>query len=227
MPKHVCSAFRVPEFLTNSGAENDNLRDEYHTLFADVPPNISWARIALEQSADAINFWLGNERSVTAMHRDNYENVYVQIIGQKHFVLLPPIEMPCVNEQKLPQCRYAPSSSDTNDSALSIEPQEGQDAVPVAVWDPEEPELRRSDYSHLSKAVAVTLQEGDMLYLPAMWYHKVKQTSGKEGFACAVNYWYDMSFEGSFWAGNSFVRDVALAKGKSVKYPGLDMESEK
>ena len=225
MLKHVCSALQVLKRLTNSGAENDNLREEYHTLFADVPPNISWARIALEQSADAINFWLGNQRSVTAMHRDNYENVYVQIIGQKHFVLLPPIEMPCVNEQKIPHCRYAPSFSDTNDSALLIEPQEGQDAVPVAVWDPEEPELRPSKYSHLSKPVAVTLQEGDMLYLPAMWYHKVKQTSGKEGFACAVNYWYDMSFEGSFWASNSFVRDVALAKDKAVQYPELDMRS--
>jgi jumonji domain-containing protein 7 len=161
------------------------------------------------------------------MHRDNYENVYVQIIGQKHFVLLPPIETPCVNEQKLPHCRYAPSNPVESDSALSIEPQEGQDAVPVAVWDPEEPALRRSEYSHLSRPVAVTLQEGDMLYLPAMWYHKVKQTSGKEGFACAVNYWYDMSFEGGFWASNSFVRDVASTKGKDVQYPALDLNGER
>jgi len=36
-----------------------------------------------------------------------------------------------------------------------------------------------------------------------------------------------MSFEGSFWASNSFVRDVALANEKAVKYPGLDMRSEK
>jgi jumonji domain-containing protein 7 len=227
MLKHVRSIPSLSASSADTKVENDNLREEYNTLFSDVPPNISWARIALEQSADAINFWLGNERSVTAMHRDNYENVYVQIIGQKHFVLLPPIEMPCVNEQKLTHCRYAPSTSDIRDDDLVIEPQEEQDTVPVAVWDPEEPDLRRSDYSHLSKPLLVTLQEGDMLYLPAMWYHKVKQTSGKEGFACAVNYWYDMSFEGSFWASNSFVRDVALAKEKAVKYPEFDIESEK
>jgi jumonji domain-containing protein 7 len=227
MHKHVSYIPAACLYHTDSAAENDNLREEYHTLFSDVPPNISWARIALEQSADAINFWLGNERSVTAMHRDNYENVYVQLIGQKHFILLPPIEMPCVNEQKLPQFQYAPSTSGEGDGVLVLEPQEGQDAVPVAVWDPEEPELRCSEYSHLSKPVTVTLQEGDMLYLPAMWYHKVKQTSGKEGFACAVNYWYDMSFQGSFWASNSFVRDAALAKEKAVQYPELHLESEK
>lgn len=225
MLRHVRHALPICHTqLTKS--ENDNLREEYHTLFSDVPPNISWARIALEQSADAINFWLGNERSVTAMHRDNYENVYVQIIGQKHFVLLPPIEQPCVSEQNLPHCRYAPSPATKDGKDLSIERQQGQDPVPVAVWDPEDPSSRCSEYSHLSKPLFVTLNEGDTLYLPAMWYHKVKQSSGKEGFACAVNYWYDMSFEGSFWTSNSFVRDVALAKNKAVKYPDLELGTQ-
>lgn len=203
--------------------ENDNFRDEYSSLFDDVPPNISWARIALEQSVDAANLWLGGNRSVTAMHKDNYENVYVQIIGQKHFVLLPPIEMPCANEVYLTQTRYAPVAEGSDD--LRIEVQEGEDQIPVAIWDPEEPELRRSEYSHLSKPLSVTLQEGDMLYLPAMWYHKVRQTSGKEGFAVACNWWYDMSFEGSFWANNSFVRDVTLAKEKDVQYPTFATDS--
>lgn len=49
------------------------------------------------------------------------------------------------------------------------------------------------------------------------WYHKVKQTAGDEGFACAVNYWYDMDFSGGFWASNAFLRDVYTA---SVKFGG-------
>jgi len=43
---------------------------------------------------------------VTALHRDNYENIYCQVIGNKHFVLLPPIEAPCVNERILPCATY-------------------------------------------------------------------------------------------------------------------------
>lgn len=162
------------------------------------------------------------------MHKDNYENVYVQVIGKKHFVLLPPVEMPCANEKVLGQFRYAPAAAavDGDDEELMIEAQRDAEPIPVAVWDPEVPEERTSEYSHLSKPLHVTLEEGDMLYLPAMWYHKVKQTSGPEGFACAVNYWYDMSFEGSFWASNAFVRDVALAKGRGVRYPDLDMGRE-
>jgi jumonji domain-containing protein 7 len=193
-----------------------------------VPTDISWARIALEQSADAINFWLGNERSVTAMHRDNYENVYVQVVGQKHFVLLPPIEQPCVNELELAQHRYAPASSsstanDDQSPSLEIQPQPSTDPIPVAVWDPESPEHHRTQYSQFSRPLRVTLEAGDMLYLPAQWYHKVSQSSGPEGFACAVNYWYDMSFEGQFWASNAFVRDVAAREARRVQYPDLEI----
>ena len=86
--------------------ENDNLRDEYSALYDDVEADIAWARVALEQEPDAINLWIGNSRSVTALHRDNYENVYCQIMGSKHFVLLPPIAMPCVNEQTLQPATY-------------------------------------------------------------------------------------------------------------------------
>ena len=91
--------------------ENDNLRDEYMPLYKDVDADIPWARIALGCKPDAINLWLGNSKSVTSLHRDNYENLYGQISGSKHFVLLPPIETPCVNEQSLPAATYTVDSN--------------------------------------------------------------------------------------------------------------------
>ena len=158
--------------------ENDNLREEYKQLFSDVPKDIPFARIALEKEADAINMWIGNERSVTALHKDNYENIYVQVRGQKHFVLLSPIEMPCVNEQELPQARYTPSSGSHQHrrGSLIIERAENGEHIPFPTWDPDEPDKRPSQHSHLSKPSRLTLREGDMLYLPAMWYVLIKHT---------------------------------------------------
>ena len=195
----------------NTYSENDNLRQEYSNLFQDVPADIAFARIALEEQADAINLWIGNDRSVTGLHKDNYENIYVQVRGQKHFVLLPPIEMPCTNEQLLPKARYRPveDRSSMLPEDLTFDAGEDDTQVPVATWDPDDPLRWPSKYSHLSTPLRITLNEGDLLYLPAMWYHKVSQSSGAEGFACAVNYWYDMDFAGGFWAANNFLRDVA------------------
>lgn len=164
--------------------QNDNLRTEYLSLYADVPAKIHFASIALDSEPDAINFWLGNARSVTSMHRDNYENVYAQIRGKKHFVLLPPIASSFVRERYLPRARYERGC----DGELRHRVVEPREEVPVPTWDPNGVDAdgdRRVDL----KPLRVTLEEGDMFYLPAMWYHEVSQSCGDEGFCCSVNYW--------------------------------------
>lgn len=144
--------------------ENDNLRDEYVTLFSDVQKDIPFARIALDKAPDAVNLWIGNSKSVTALHKDNYENIYVQILGRKHFVLFPSLCHPVVNEQPLPPATY----SRTKDG-LTLQMDSNEEAVPFAIWDPEKPTENATEFSHLAQPLRVTLNPGDMLYLPAMW----------------------------------------------------------
>ncbi len=140
-----------------------------------VLKDIPFARIALQRPPEAINLWIGNSRSITAMHRDNYENIYVQILGRKHFVLLPPLCQPCVNEQSLEQYTYKRTSEPgSHEGPLELVPeQEGppqaENKIPFATWDPEAPNLRTTPYTGLAEPLRVTLEPGDMLYLPAMW----------------------------------------------------------
>ncbi|KAJ2974605.1 hypothetical protein NUW58_g8607 [Xylaria curta] len=160
--------------------KNDNLRHEYISLFSQVEKSIAFARIALDRDPDAINMWIGNSRSVTALHRDNYENIYVQIAGRKHFVLLPPLFQPCVNEQDLDPATYIRLQSETRhgetgeglvlrmDETVN-ENGDGPSKVPFATWDPDTPEVHATPYSYLAEPMRVSLEPGDMLYLPAMW----------------------------------------------------------
>jgi len=204
--------------------QNSNLPSEYASLYPDVPKDgPPFARIALNKTPDAVNFWLGNSHSVTALHKDNYENIYVQVVGRKHFVLLPPVEAPCVNEMMLEGCTYALKESQTDSDGvvggvsdirrgdLEVRRDVPETKVPFACWDPDSPTQRATPFSRLSRPLRVTLDPGDMLYLPAMWYHKVSQSCSEEGICVAVNYWYDMDFEGSFWSMAGFVRSVGLA----------------
>jgi jumonji domain-containing protein 7 len=65
----------------------------------------------------------------------------------------------------------------------------------------------------------VTLHPGDMLYLPALWYHFVDQDVGwgPEGegkgvrAAIAVNWWYEMRHDGHLWSMCSLIRRLVLA----------------
>lgn len=167
MLRHV-SCIRVVRYVLHGLnmllLENDNLRNEYATIFSHVEKDIPWARIALQQVPEAINLWIGNSLSTTALHKDNYENIYVQIIGQKHFVLLPPLDYACVNEQELPPASYRRRE----DRSLEIV-READDKVPFATWDPDR-SGNETAYSHLAKPMRVTLMPGDMLYLPALWW---------------------------------------------------------
>lgn len=208
-----------PRPIRYAQTQNDNLRDEYTSLFADVPPSIPFARVALDQPPDAVNFWLGSAASTTALHKDNYENIYVQILGQKHFVLLPPVDAPCVGEREVLAATYAPkeatgantdSGVDGGHLDLAIHVDVPLTYTPFATWDPDVPHANATPYSKYAQPMRVTLDPGDMLYLPALWYHKVSQSCDDEGLCCAVNYWYDLDFSGGFWSTAGFVRAVGL-----------------
>ncbi|KAL1842699.1 hypothetical protein VTJ49DRAFT_4478 [Mycothermus thermophilus] len=213
----------TPSEVRYAQTQNDNLRHEYSLLYPQVPRTIPWARVALgAHDADAVNLWIGGTRSVTALHRDNYENVYVQIQGQKHFVLLPPACAAAVNEVELRPGRYRRRGRERggngdgmekrNEEELKLELElelEDGPSVPFAIWDPDKPDVNATKYSHLARPMRVTLNPGDMLYLPCMWYHKVSQSSSPEGVCIAVNYWYDMEFSGALYPLTSFVRTVA------------------
>ncbi|KAK0640170.1 JmjC domain-containing protein E [Lasiodiplodia hormozganensis] len=190
------NAGEEPKVIRYAQTQNDNLRNEYSSLFADVPRDIPFARIALQPPSDAggaagpdaVNFWLGSSRSTTSLHKDNYENVYVQVLGRKHFTLLPPVEAACVNERAVLAGRYVPRArrsgaeregeggegheeeeeADLHD--LRVEMAEPKRMVNWALWDPDVPAVRATAFSGLSRPVRVTLEPGDMLYLPAMWW---------------------------------------------------------
>ncbi|UNI19170.1 hypothetical protein JDV02_005378 [Purpureocillium takamizusanense] len=190
--------------------QNDNLRDEYLTLFPDAQKDIPFARIALQKAPDAINLWIGNSKSVTAAHKDNFENIFVQVRGRKHFVLLPPLCQPCMNEKLLPPATYIRRPQR---DGFSLEIDHDQEPVPFVTWDPDNVDPNATSLARLANPMHVTLEPGDMLYLPAMWYHKVSQSCipGDQGFVVAINYWYDMEFSGTLFPLASLLRNLGRA----------------
>jgi hypothetical protein len=138
----------------------------------------------------AMNLWWGDSRSVTTMHSDPFENVYVVVRGAKTFTLLPPSDEYALRKRAYPSATYDASGvARLDDPACEVE------------WCTVDP----ADSG--CTPLVVTVRAGEALYLPALWLHKVEQ----EDCTIAVNWWYDSAaFEGPLFALKQFVETAAL-----------------
>lgn len=92
--------------------QNNNFNKEFIDVFPEneINQNLSsfFGKNFFSHSPipDATNFWMGDERSVSSLHKDHYENIYCVINGEKHFTLIPPIFYPLFFEGKFRQGKW-------------------------------------------------------------------------------------------------------------------------
>ncbi|XP_061898457.1 bifunctional peptidase and (3S)-lysyl hydroxylase JMJD7 isoform X2 [Entelurus aequoreus] len=164
-----------------------NLLDELPELTGDVEAHVPWMSTALGKLPDAVNFWLGEADAVTSLHKDPYENVYCVVSGQKNFILLPPTERPF-----LPYGLYQPAVyRQQDDGDFAAVDQTDCEKVPWIPLDPLDPDLKRYPMYRRARPLHCSVKAGEILYLPSLWFHHVRQTHG----CMAVNFWYDMDFD--------------------------------
>lgn len=179
--------------------QNDCFRDEYSVLGSDCDEHIAWASEALGCYPEAVNLWIGNQLSETSFHKDHYENLYTVVSGHKHFLLLPPTDVHRMYIRQYPAAHYS-YSRDVGRFTLELE-----EPVRYVPWCSVNPypssETRESEmakfplYFNGPKPFECTVNAGEILYLPSMWFHHVRQSPDDNGYTIALNYWYDMQFD--------------------------------
>jgi len=242
--------------------QNDCLRTELKQIF-DLnlfPSTFQFAEEAFATGPpDAINLWIGNETSVSSMHKDHYENLFYVLSGEKVFTVCPPADAPFLQECGFESGAFRQQSGGggvdadsgtsshwvvdcdttvddgcddgTNGDDLPLKvPQSNrvrwiepdiEHILPVlhssTTCDPTNASQHRrkkgsaqSAYLHKYPKLAyahpmrIHVREGDMLYLPALWYHRVTQTCETVG----INYWYDMRFDSPHWCYFNFLQHL-------------------
>lgn len=145
-------------------ADDDNLYVMQQSIPEKLPELLddvvvpSW--IAHERPA--INLWFGR-RTATQLHFDNSNNFFAQLYGTKEFTL------------------FAPADSDHlypyhHDSATSH----------LSYVDLDDPALDQYPNFPRAQADRFTMQPGELLFLPAFWWHHVRAP----GVAVSVNFWW-------------------------------------
>mmetsp|Transcript_1017 Transcript_1017/g.1439 ORF Transcript_1017/g.1439 Transcript_1017/m.1439 type:complete len:342 (+) Transcript_1017:156-1181(+) len=206
--------------------QNDNFTSEFKNIHSHVRP-IGFAQEAFGQPPDATNIWVGDERSVSSLHRDPYENIYCVVQGTKTFTLLPPTDAPYLAEQSFPSAQYK-LSNDSKKDKWSICPNvdEKSKEIQKVKWIPVDPDFpNRIPKAHpcmkrakpdLISPIRCEVKRGELLFLPSSWFHQVSQTET----TIAVNFWYDMDF-GIKWALLQYLEKTVNSVKESEKHSEL------
>jgi jumonji domain-containing protein 7 len=143
------------------------------------------------------------------MHKDHYENIFCVASGMKSFTICPPGDSIYFQEGSFASGEFY---HDSNGWSVKLDGEGGEsdkvrwiDIDIERLIDDYNQSNFRSDYimekyPHLPHLrfvhpKKITLEAGDMFYLPAFWYHRVTQLCE----TVAVNYWYDMRFDSPYW----------------------------
>lgn len=106
-------------------------------------------------------FWIGPAGTMTPLHCDYDDNIFAQIWGAKRIFLAPP----------------------HHDEFLY--PREANAILFGSPFDPEAPDYERFPLARQAAMVEVRVNPGDMLYIPAGWYHQVRALT----FSLSSNRW--------------------------------------
>ena len=106
-------------------------------------------------------FWIGPARTVTPLHCDFDDNIFAQIWGTKRITLAPP----------------------HHDAFLYV--REANPLLFGSAVDAEAPDLAQFPLAQQASFIEVIVEPGDMLYVPAGWYHQVRALT----FSLSSNRW--------------------------------------
>ncbi|SHH19695.1 cupin-like domain-containing protein [Massilia sp. CF038] len=106
-------------------------------------------------------FWLGPSGTVTPLHCDYDDNIFAQIWGTKRIFLAPP----------------------HHDAFLY--PSEANAILFGSPFDPEAPDYEKFPLARQATTIECIVNAGDMLYVPAGWYHQVRALT----FSLSANRW--------------------------------------
>ncbi|PSR72924.1 hypothetical protein PHLCEN_2v11227 [Hermanssonia centrifuga] len=181
----------------NLFSSTPDVESEFSALSSDVPKDLPFITEALGSPPEAVNLWIGDSRSVTSIHSDPYENIYSVIRGSKTFTVFPPTEGWCMEERIYPHATYE-RSPETSELTLVPSPSSAPPVRWSSIQDPTDADSLPSE----AHPIYITVNAGESLYLPAGWWHYVRQSE----MTIAVNYWYDMESRGMSWVWLNLLR---------------------
>ena len=139
-----------------------------------------------------LNIWISNGNTLGKLHFDPYDNFLCQLSGKKQLTLFEPHNNYNLYEGHIQEAILSynlQSNKFMQDKVLD------STSMVMSPVDIANPDIDR--FFNFTKAIPMKclLKEGDVLYMPAFWWHEVQSyPHEKDRRNLAVNFWYEPFF---------------------------------
>ncbi|XP_031833603.2 HSPB1 associated protein 1 isoform X1 [Nomia melanderi] len=192
----------LSEFIKHINCNEDNKEWYYfdykymHEWFKDKPEiidSVNWKRFGFEKTGFDSTLWIGSKGAHTNCHQDSYGcNLIAQIHGRKEWLLFPPSSSDVLHVTRVP---YEES---TVYSKYNFFCPTEEDEINI---------LKMKD-----KAKVIILEPGDVLFVPAGWWHYVESLE----FSVSVNTWLPIVTDSVSRVKEALVKLIVARIGKNL-----------
>ncbi len=137
-------------------------------------------KIGLKNPATSLNLWLGKGGHTTSLHYDALDGTLMQLCGEKEITLFPPSQLYNLYPLSILNHLLFGKKIRCNHSKISLKNPDLQQF----------PDFKKA----LKYQSKIVLHQGEMLYIPAGWWHEVRLLGNQP--VCSVNRWWLVS---PFW----------------------------
>ena len=143
-----------------------------------------------------LNLWLSDGNTLGKLHFDPFDNLLCQISGTKHVTLYEPHDNRRLYEAHIPEALLGFDQQTQQFRKKKLLDSTSMVMSPVDILNPDK---RRFPLFMDVFPMHCTIHPGDVLYMPAFWWHEVQSTPDpKEARNMAVNYWYEPFYTKDF-----------------------------
>ncbi|XP_076762432.1 HSPB1 associated protein 1 isoform X2 [Xylocopa sonorina] len=164
--------------------------------FKDKPEilnSVNWKRFGIDKTGDDSTLWIGSKGAHTNCHQDSYGcNLIAQIKGRKQWLLFHPDSTNFLQPTRIP---YEESTVYSKYNFFSPTKEDEINILKIK----ETPKL-------------VTLEPGDVLFVPPQWWHYVESLD----FSVSVNIWLPVPSDNIARVKEAIVKLIVARIGKDV-----------